>query len=106
MNHQTDIHRKALLMQQDILSKVPEEIWKPHYAGIPWMDNCPFCGKEPVFKDEIECWGHGDYSHAARVICSKCGATGPSFDDIDFPIVEMRRNMAICAWNNRKKGDR
>lgn len=60
---------------------------------------CPFCGGAARVKDDVKCYGHGDYDKSAYVTCCYCHATGEKFykryckGDLE--------ETAVAAWNRR-----
>lgn len=61
---------------------------------------CPFCG----CKDRrvgIRRMGNKGY----RVVCSRCGSTGPHVNISDFQTKTDAQECAICKWNERDKND-
>ena len=69
------------------------------------LNPCPFCGEEneiEVIRNETHCIGHGDYVKESYVVCHNCRATGPIYDDWDYP-EDKTETLAIEAWNSRAK---
>ena len=66
------------------------------------LKSCHFCGAdapEVFLEDELVCAGHGDFYYVSRVVCDRCGASGPRFSSDDFPSVNQRGSLAVNAWN-------
>lgn len=60
------------------------------------IKNCPFCGCHDR-RVGIRKMGSKGY----RVVCSKCGSTGPHINITDYETKREAQEVAIEKWNNR-----
>ena len=68
------------------------------------LRSCPFCGGRAYVRRQKHCYGHGDYGDQIAVVCEKCYAEGPLYENYMTKLtVKELSQMAEDAWNHRER---